>query len=111
MQRYFAAMYLEPSIARSPVPLRRKMLARAPGGGVRIFAEFRETPFLRLKPEDLLDSADIGRLFSVSTRTVYRWIAETGLRPKGKAGRDYYFTKAEILRWHDEDKPQMGRPW
>lgn len=111
MQRYDGRMYLEPSIARSPVLLRRKMLARAPGGGVRVLAEFRETPFSRLKPEDLLDSADIAALYGVSARTVYRWIAETGLRPKGKAGRDYYFTKAEILRWHDEEKPQMGRPW
>lgn len=104
-------MYLEPSIARNPVMLRRKTLARAPGGGVRVYAEFKETRFSRLKAEDLLDTADIGLLYGVSARTVYRWIAEANLRPNGKAGRDYYFTKAEILRWHDEDKPPMGRPW
>lgn len=104
-------MYLEPDIARSSTLMRRKTLARAPGGGVRVFAEFKETPFSRLTADDLLDTADIGALYGVSTRTVYRWIAETGLRPKGKAGRDYYFTKAEILRWHDVDKPVMGRPW
>jgi len=104
-------MYISPEIARSQVPLRRKSVVRAPGGGVRIFAEFKETPFARLRPDDLLDTADIGLLYGVSARTVYRWIAEAGLRPQGKAGRDYYFTKAEILRWHDNDKPAMGRPW
>lgn len=91
--------------------MRRKALARGPGGGVRVYAELKETPFARLGHGDLLDSGDIARLYEVSTRTVYRWIAEANLRPNGKAGRDYYFTKAEILRWHDEDKPPMGRPW
>jgi hypothetical protein len=104
-------MYLDPEIARSPVLVRRKTVARAPGGGVRIFAEFKETPFSRLKSDDLLDTADIGLLYGVSARTVYRWIAETRLRPQGKAGRDYYFTKGEVLRWDAEDKPVMGRPW
>ncbi|MEZ5921946.1 MAG: helix-turn-helix domain-containing protein [Parvularculaceae bacterium] len=76
-----------------------------------MYAEFKETAFSRLKNDDLLDSADISALYSASMRTVYRWIAETNLRPHGKVGRDYYFTKAEILRWHDDDKPPMGRPW
>jgi predicted DNA-binding transcriptional regulator AlpA len=104
-------MYLDPAISKSRVGVRRKALARGPGGGVRVYSELKETPFARLGPEDLLDSGDIARLYGVSTRTVYRWIAETRLRPKGKAGRDYYFTKAEILRWDDNDKPAMGRPW
>ncbi|MFZ5616945.1 MAG: helix-turn-helix domain-containing protein [Pseudomonadota bacterium] len=104
-------MYLDPAIAKSRVGVRRKALARGSGGGVRVYAELKETPFVRLAPGDLLDSADIARLYGVSTRTVYRWIAEANLRPKGKAGRDYYFAKAEILRWDDNDKPAMGRPW
>ena len=91
--------------------LRRKELVKAPGGGLRLYAEFKETPFSRLKPDSLLDSADISALFGVSMRTVYRWISEANLRPQGKVGRDYYFTKAEILRWHENDKPVLGRPW
>jgi predicted DNA-binding transcriptional regulator AlpA len=104
-------MYLDPAISKSRTPVRRKTVARGAGGGDRVYADVRETPFSRLRPEDLIDSADISRLYGVSSRTVYRWIAEANLRPAGKAGRDYYFTKAEILRWDDNDKPAMGRPW
>lgn len=105
-------MYLQPSpLAKSAAPMRRKKVGPAPGGGGRVLVEFKETPFSRLAPDDLLDTADLCRLFGVSVRTVYRWIAEVNLRPAGKVGRVHLFTKREVLRWSDHDRPPMGRPW
>ena len=48
--------------------------------------------------------------FEVSLRTIYRWVAEHDLRPEYYEGRVYLFTKAEILEWWDENRPQPGRP-
>ena len=70
-------MYLQNApLAKSPAPMRRKRVAPSLGGGKRVLVEFKETPFSRLAPDDLLDTADLCRLFGVSVRTVYRWIAE-----------------------------------
>lgn len=104
-------MYLQPEIARSQAPMRRKIAVPAPGGGLRVYADLKERPFARLAPEDLLDTADLCRLYGVSLRTVYRWMAEHNLKPQVKVGREYLFRKAAILEWDDNDKPVMGRPW
>ena len=99
-------MYLQDApLAKSAILVRRKKIAPSLGGGRRVLVEFKEIPFSRLAPNDLLDTADLCR------RTVYRWIAEVNLRPAGKVGREHLFTKREVLRWNDHDRPPMGRPW
>lgn len=105
-------MYLQDApLAKSAILVRRKKVAPSLGGGKRVLVEFKEIPFSRLAPDDLLDTADLCRLFGVSVRTVYRWIAEVNLRPAGKVGREHLFTKREVLRWNDHERPPMGRPW
>lgn len=103
-------MYLEPAIAKSRTLVRRKVAAPGPGGGLRVYVDMKERPFARLAGEDLLDTADLCRLYGVSARTVYRWMAENNLRPSGKAGREWLFQKAAILEWDDNYRPVRGRP-
>ena len=64
--------------------MRRKALARGPGGGAQVYAELKETPFSRLAEGDLLDSGDIARLYGVSTRSVYRWMRRRTFARTGK---------------------------
>ena len=102
-------MYLQDSFEQNRTPIRRKVMVRAPGGGLKVYADFEETPFRDLGAKDLLDTADICLLYGVSVRTVYRWIAEHGLPSSGKAGRTYFFRKDALIRWHKNNRPQPGR--
>jgi excisionase family DNA binding protein len=92
------------------MPFRRKILVRAAGGGLRVYMDSQARPFNELAPGDLLDIADLSRLFRCSSRTVYRWIAGHSLRPAHMVGRVYLFTKREISRWYNANRPRPGRP-
>jgi excisionase family DNA binding protein len=89
---------------------RRKFVLTGAGGGPRIYADAQERTFGRLAADDLLDTADLCRIFGCSTRTIYRWIAEEGLRWDIKVGRDYLFRKDDIVEFYNEGLPQRGRP-
>lgn len=102
-------MYLDDPISQNRTPIRRKMVGRAPGGGLKVFADIEETPFADLSPRDMLDTGDLCLLYGCSLRTVYRWMAEHNLAPSGRAGRDYLFEKRAIIRWHNHDRPTPGR--
>jgi excisionase family DNA binding protein len=78
-------------------------------GQKRVFIEATARPFDELASTDLLDTRDVCRLFPCSRRTIYRWMAEGALRPHGKVGREFFFTKREVLRWFNE-RPHLGRP-
>ena len=103
-------MYLsDTSLSRSSAPVHRKLVRPSIGGGLRVYLDADVRPFARLAKQDLLDSTDVCRLFSCSARSLYRWVGEGLLRPSVKIGREYLFTKAELLRWWDE-RPHAGRP-
>lgn len=105
-------MYLDDDGALDNVRMafRRKILARAAGGGLRVYVDSQARPFNELAPNDLLDTADLCRLFRCSARTVYRWITGHSLRHAYRVGREYLFTKREISRWYDANRPRPGRP-
>lgn len=103
-------MYVDDSLGDNTTPVYRKIIAPAVGGGLRVYVEHQPRPFCELTGRDLLDTADICRIFGCSIRTVYRWINEHGLRPRGKAGRELLFTKADLLRWYAANQPRPGRP-
>lgn len=92
------------------VAIHRKVIAPAPGGGQRVYIEAQGRPFSQLAEADLVDTADLCRLFGCSARTIYRWVERHGLRSIGKVGREFLFTKGEVIRWYDENRPRQGRP-
>ena len=103
-------MYVrDPPLGGLQAMIHRKVVASAIGGGLRVYADAKARPFSRLANEDLLDTADVCRVFPCSARTLYRWMADGSLRPHRKIGREYLFTKAEILRWQSA-RPLLGRP-
>jgi excisionase family DNA binding protein len=97
-------------LERAGTPIHRKFILTGPGGNSQIFAEPQARPFSRLDDDAFLDTADLCRIFQVSPRTIYRWMAERDLRWDMKVGREYLFTKADILEWYDENRPITGRP-
>src|SRR5690349_10618169 len=76
-------------------------------GQKRVFIDAKALPFAQLSSSDLLDTRDVCRLFPCSRRTIYRWMAEGALRWKVKQGREFFFTKREVLRWLNE-RPHLG---
>ena len=94
----------------SPTPIHRKLPVPAVGGGWTAYMEPQALPFSELGPDDLLDTADLCRLFGISGRTVYRWINQVGLRPRFKAGRLWLFAKSDIVNWYAANRPRPGRP-
>jgi predicted DNA-binding transcriptional regulator AlpA len=104
-------MYIyENDLAASQVPIHRKRIGPAAGGGEKAYVDFEARPFSTLENGDLIDTADLCRIFGCSLRTVYRWMSHHALRPVRKAGRDFLFTKGDILRWYAEHQPRPGRP-
>jgi excisionase family DNA binding protein len=88
----------------------RKLVRKDILGQARVFIDPKARRFERLGSSDLLDTRDVCRLFPCSRRTVYRWISEGALRPDGgKLGREFFFTKREVMRWLNE-RPHLGRP-
>lgn len=69
------------------------------GGRSRVYVEAQQRKFSKLADADLIDTADLCRLFGCSTRTVYRWVERNGLGSAGKVGREFLFTKGEVVRW------------
>ncbi len=105
-------MYLDDSdrlFEQNKMPIRRKVVVRAPGGGFKAYADFETRPFCELGAGDLLDTADICMLYGCSARTVYRWMAEHKLKHSGKAGRNHFFRKDALIRWHNKHRPRPGR--
>lgn len=103
-------MYLQTALSKCRTPVRRKIDLPDAWGRPRVRVETKETPFSRLAPSDLLDTADIGLLYGVAPRTVYRWVAERNLKPHIKVGREYLFRKRDLLYWDENHRPTMGRP-
>ena len=104
-------MYVQgDSLAENETPINRKIIGVAPGGGERVYIDFVPLPFAQLAKQDMVDTADLCRIFGCSARTVYRWIAENALVPMRKVGREFLFTKAELLRWYAANAPRPGRP-
>lgn len=104
-------MYLPDNpLARDKTPINRKLIRPAAGGGDKVYVDFKPRPFYLLEDLDLVDTADLCRVFRCSARTVYRWMEVHGLRPTRKVGREYLFTKREIMRWFDANRPRPGRP-
>lgn len=102
-------MYLGGELATNPTRVHRKRVRRDVTGRPRLFVDVAATPFAHLANDDLLDTRDVCRVFPCSRRTIYRWMADGALKPSGKVGREYYFTKRALLRWW-ELRPQLGRP-
>ena len=100
-------MYLAPEAGKTLV--HRKQVRADIGGQARVFIDPKARRFEQLESSDLLDTRDVCRLFPCSRRTVYRWMAEGALRHHGKLGREFFFTKREVLRWLNE-RPHLGRP-
>jgi len=100
----------EPSLRSDQTRVHRKIIGMGTDGGWRIYADAQARPFARLKNDDYLGTADICAIFGVSARTVYRWVADELLRWDKKVGREYLFTKGDVLDFYDENKPVMGRP-
>jgi excisionase family DNA binding protein len=104
-------MYLdEQQPGGDQTPVHRKVVAPGAGGGPHVYVEVRARPFTKLADADLVDTADLCRVFGCSARTVYRWVESHGLRSSGKVGREFLFTKGEVVRWRDENRPRQGRP-
>lgn len=105
-------MYVDDTfLTANHTPILRKRVGMGVGGGHVIFADKRPMAFRLLKNDDLLDTTDLCRIFGCSARTVYRWITHHSLRPFGKIGREFLFTKGELMRWFDSnDRPAAGRP-
>lgn len=80
------------------------------GGGHTVIKTARAVPFNRLRDDALIDTSDLCRIFGCSGRTVYRWVADYSLRPVGKIGREFLFTKREVVRWFNANRPVSGRP-
>ena len=106
-------MYFNEDGALSSVrtPFNRKVLGRGPDGAPKVYVDFQARPFNELAPGDMLDTPDLCRLFRCSVRSVYRWVAEHSLQPAWKVGREFLFTKREVVRWYDANRPRPpGRP-
>ncbi len=104
-------MYVfENDLAGSSTLIHRKRIGPAPGGGQRAFIDFQEKPFCDLNGDALIDTADLCKIFGCSARTVYRWMSHGGLQPFAKAGREYLFRKADLVRWYSDNPPRPGRP-
>ena len=100
-------MYLAPDTGQTLVHPKRVRTDIV--GQKRMFIDAKALPFGQLEASDLLDTRDVCRLFPCSRRTIYRWMAEGVLRPNGKLGREFFFTKREVMRWLNE-RPHLGRP-
>jgi len=105
-------MYVQGNLlAENQTLIHRKLAVPAAGGGLRVvYMDPTPLPFSQLAGDDLVDTADLCRIFSCSARTVYRWTAEASLARSFKVGREFLFTKAEILRWYAANAPRPGRP-
>jgi Helix-turn-helix domain len=110
MQDTVSFMYVPaPPSGLGHIPIHRKLVGRAPGGGLRVFVDAKARPFAKLALDDLVDSADVCAVLGCSARSLYRWVGEGLLAPAGKYGRDYLFSKREVLRWQAA-RPSAGRP-
>jgi len=91
-------------------PIHRKLVVPAVGGGQRVYMDPVARPFSELSAGDYLDTADLCRIFGISGRTIYRWINQAGLAPRLKAGREWLFTKSDLMNWYAANRPRPGRP-
>lgn len=97
-------------LAANRTPIHRKRIGPASGGGKKAFVDFDALPFCELDGRDLIDTSDLCQIFGCSQRTVYRWMSDHSLRPVRKVGREFLFTKGDVLRWYDQNRPRVGRP-
>ena len=104
-------MYLDDNFLptnRTPIPI--KEVGAGLGGGRIVVRTARKVPFYKLGNDALVDTSDLCLIFGCSARSVYRWVTDYSLHPVGKIGREFLFTKGEIVRWFNTDRPVSGRP-
>ena len=112
MRRTSASMYVDDDfLSVNRTPIYPKLVGEGVGGGRIVYADKCPVPFCKLHRGDLVDTSDLCLVFGCSVRTVYRWVTDHSLRPMGKIGREFLFTKGEIVRWfNSSDRPAAGRP-
>jgi excisionase family DNA binding protein len=104
-------MYLfENELTKNRTMIHRKVIVPATGGGEKAYVDYQARPFCDLANDDMIDTADLCKIFRCSGRTVYRWINDHKLRPVRKAGREYLFTKYNVVSWYSDHFPRPGRP-
>ena len=104
-------MYVDDTfLSANRTAIYRKYVGQGVGGGLKVFKEPRVVPFNTLRNSDLVDTTDLCGIFGCSARTIYRWVTDHSLRPHGKIGREFLFTKGEVVRWFNNDRPVSGRP-
>ena len=105
-------MYVDDTfLSKNQTQIRRKWVGSGVGGGRIVYQATRPVAFSTLQNIDLVDTTDLCLIFGCSARTVYRWVTDHSLRPYGKIGREFLFSKGEIVRWFDSsDRPASGRP-
>ena len=104
-------MYVDDDfLSTNRTPIYLKQVGPGAGGGRIVVKTARTAPFNKLGSDALIDTSDLCRLFGCSARTVYRWVAQNSLRPVGKIGREFLFTKGEVVRWFNANRPVSGRP-
>jgi predicted DNA-binding transcriptional regulator AlpA len=105
-------MYVDDTfLSANRTPIYRKLIGQGVGGGRIVYPDKRPAAFCMLQNADLVDTTDLCLIFGCSARTVYRWVTDHSLRPFGKIGREFLFTKGEIVRWfNSSDRPVAGRP-
>jgi len=104
-------MYLDGNpLEQNLTPINRKRVGRAAGGGEKVYVDWEQKAFWELEDGDLVDTADLCRVFGCSLQTIYRWMKSHQLRPVRKAGREFLFRKGDVVRWFDAHRPRPGRP-
>src|SRR5258708_34213853 len=97
------------ALADNATQIRRKIVGPAVGGGKRAFMDFQAQPFHELAARDLLDTADLCRIFGCSARTVYGWVTERALTPTFKGARESLFTKSDLCPCRPATRHSPGR--
>jgi hypothetical protein len=78
----------------------KKIFDQEPDGSTQMYRENPPMTFAKLPADEFLTTHELQRLFDCTARTIYRWIADYGLEPQGRHGRDYLFRKDKLIKWY-----------
>lgn len=62
-----------------------------------------------MENEHTMKLVDVAQLLGVHFDTVRRWVRVKGL-PARKPGRDWMFSRREVLEWQNRQRPGMQAP-